>query len=155
MYEKITAICVSGSQPALVVSRDIHEHTAFSSPRLPHLAKCALKLAFELPAATPHNALSTLEKLKSITLGSFGSVGERQSRIIAVSLKTSAANRYILHSGSRDVPSLCAKRIVAIRPMLSCRTFRSRAAVGDADASPTPTPTYLISSRQDHVQGGS
>ena len=114
--------------------------TAFSSPRLPHFAKCALKLAFELPAATPQSALSTLEKLKSTTLGSLGSAGERQSKTIAVSLNTSAASRYILHSGSREVPSLCANRMVAMRPILSCKTERRSAAVGEADASPTPTP---------------
>ena len=59
---------------------------------------------------------------------------------MAASLKMSAASRYILHSGSRDVPSLCAKRIVAIRPMLSCKTERRRAAVGEAWESPTPIP---------------
>lgn len=58
-----------------------------------------------------------------------------------MSLKTSAASLYILHSGSSEVPSLWAKRIVAIRPILSWSTERRRAAVGDAEASPTPTPT--------------
>lgn len=115
-------------------------HTAFNSPKLPHLAKCALKLAFELPAATPHRARKTLEKLSKMTRGIFGSAGDKQSRIMAQSLKTSAASRYILHSGSREVPSLWAKRIVAIRPMLSCTTDNKSAAVGEADASPTPTP---------------
>lgn len=105
------------------------------------MAKWALRLALELPAATPHNALKTLEKLSKITLGALGSAGERQSKIIAVSLKTSAASLYILHSGSSEVPSLWAKRIVAIRPILSWSTERRRAAVGDAEASPTPTPT--------------
>ena len=114
--------------------------TALSSPKFPHLAKCALRLALELPAATPHKALSTLEKLNRSTLGAFGRAGLRQSSTIAVSLKTSAASLYILHSGSSEVPSLCAKRIVAILPMLSCNTDKSRAAVGEADASPTPTP---------------
>ena len=122
-------------------SRSMEEgHTAFSSPKLPHLAKCALRLAFELPAATPHNARKTLEKLNKMTRGTFGSAGDKQSRIMAQSLKTSAASLYILHSGSRDVPSLWAKRMVAILPMLSCRTDSRSAAVGDADASPTPTP---------------
>lgn len=116
------------------------ELTAFNSPRLPHLAKCALKLALELPAQTPHRALSTLEKLSRITLGTFGRAGDRQSRIIAVSLNMSAASLYILHSGSSDVPSLCANAIVAIRPMLSWSTESSSAAVGEAEASPTPTP---------------
>jgi len=116
------------------------EPTAFNSPRFPHLAKWALKLAFELPAATPHNARRILEKLKITTLIGLGKAGERQSRIIAVSLKMSAAKRYILHSGSREVPSLWANNIVAMRPADSWRTERSRAAVGEADASPTPTP---------------
>lgn len=80
-----------------------------------------------------------------MTLAVLGKAGDRQSKIIAVSLKTSAARRYILHSGSSDVPSLCAKRMVAILPMDSCSTERRRAAVGDADASPTPTPIARIS----------
>ena len=62
-----------------------------------------------------------------------------------MSLKTSAASLYILHSGSSEVPSLCAKRIVAILPVLSWSTERRSAAVGEADASPTPTPARLIS----------
>lgn len=115
--------------------------TAFNSPKLPHLAKWALRLALELPAATPHNALKTLEKLSKITLGALGNAGDRQSNIMAVSLNTSAASLYILHSGSREVPSLWAKRMVAIRPILSWITVRRRAAVGEAEASPTPTPT--------------
>ena len=90
--------------------------TAFSSPKFPHLAKCALKLAFALPAATPHKALKMLDALNNSTLGLRGRTGDKQSRSIAASLKMSAASRYILHSGSRAVPSLCAKRIVAIRP---------------------------------------
>ena len=93
--------------------------TAFSSPRLPHFAKWALRLALELPAATPHKARRMLEKLNRITLGIFDSAGDRQSSTIAVSLKMSAAKRYILHSGSRAVPSLWANRIVAILPVLS------------------------------------
>lgn len=60
-----------------------------------------------------------LEKLNRITLGIFDSAGDRQSSTIAVSLKMSAAKRYILHSGSRAVPSLWANRIVAILPVLS------------------------------------
>jgi hypothetical protein len=83
-----------------------------------------------------------LEKLRMITLTGLGNAGERQSSIIAVSLKISAASRYILHSGSRLVPSLCAKRMVAILPALSCKTESSNAAVGDAEASPTPTPVW-------------
>lgn len=81
-------------------------HTALSSPKFPHLAKCALKLALELPAATPQRARKMLEKLRTSTLMGFGNAGERQSSIMAVSLKKSAASRYILHSGSRLVPSL-------------------------------------------------
>jgi len=61
-----------------------------------------------------------------------GSAGDRQSKIIAASLNMSAAKRYILHSGSSAVPSLWAKRIVAIRPILSCNTDSNNAAVGDA-----------------------
>jgi hypothetical protein len=60
-------------------------------------------------------------------------------------LNTSADSLYILHSGSRDVPSLCANRIVAIRPMLSWRTERRSAAVGEAWESPTPIPCKLVS----------
>ena len=45
----------------------------------------------------------TLEKLKSSTLGPFGKAGERQSNTMAVSLNTSAASLYILHSGSKAV----------------------------------------------------
>lgn len=114
--------------------------TALSSPRLPHLAKCALRLALELPAATPHNALSTLEKPNNTTLGVFGKAGDRQSSTIALSLNISAASLYILHSGSSELPSLCANRIVATLPILSCNTESKIAAVGDAEASPTPTP---------------
>ena len=114
--------------------------TAFTSPKFPHLAKCALRLAFALPAATPQRALKTLEVLSSNTRGHFGSAGERQSSIMAASLKTSAASLYILHSGSRDVPSLWAKRMVARRPVDSCRMERRRAVVGVARALPTPTP---------------
>jgi hypothetical protein len=86
----------------------------------------------ELPAATPHRLLSTLERLNNTTLVDLGNAGDKQSKSIAASLKISAASRYILHSGSREVPSLWAKRMVAIRPMLSWRTERRRAAVGEA-----------------------
>jgi hypothetical protein len=116
--------------------------TAFNSPKFPFFAKCALRLALELPAHTPHRERRTLENDKMSTLAALGKTGDRQSRIMAVSLKMSAANRYILHSGSNDVPSLCANSIVAIRPMLSCKTLRSNAAVGLAEASPTPTPVF-------------
>lgn len=104
------------------------------------MAKCALSDALLLPAATPHRDRRTLEKLRSNTRELLGKAGERQSRIIAASLKISASSRYILHSGSRDVPSRCANRIVAMRPMLSCRTERRSAAVGEAWLSPTPIP---------------
>lgn len=98
---------LSSSSDAWQLSRKkISGLTAFNSPKLPHLAKWALKLALELPAATPHKALKTLEKLSRMTLSALGSAGDRQSKIIAVSLKTSAASLYILHSGSREVPSL-------------------------------------------------
>lgn len=106
----------------------------------------------ELPAVTPHKALRTLEKLSRSTLGTLGSAGDKQSSIIAVSLKTSAASLYILHSGSSEVPSLCAKRMVANLPILSCMTERSKAAVGDADASPTPTPVSCTVFRQMYVK---
>jgi hypothetical protein len=64
---------------------------------------------------------------------------------MAVSLKMSAARRYILHSGSREVPNLCANKMVAIRPMDSWSTESSSAAVGEAEASPTPTPVLSVS----------
>jgi hypothetical protein len=73
----------------------------------------------ELPAATPQSDRSILERLSKATLEAFGSAGERQSKSIAASLKMSAARRYILHSGSSDVPSLWANRMVAILPILS------------------------------------
>lgn len=114
--------------------------TALSSPKFPRLAKWADKLAFDDPAHTPHNDRRTLENDKTTTLTGLGNAGDRQSRTIAVSLRISAASLYILHSGSSDVPSLCAKRMVAILPMDSCSTESSSAAVGDALASPTPTP---------------
>jgi hypothetical protein len=91
-----------------------------------------------------------LEKLSTKTLIGFGKAGDRQSKTIAVSLKMSAANLHILHSGSSDVPSLWANRIVARRPADSCRTERIRAAVGDADASPTPTPNKLVRKALSH-----
>ena len=57
-----------------------------------------------------------------------------------VSLKMSARSRYILHSGSREVPRRCANAIVARRPRDSWRMERSSAEVGDAVESPTPMP---------------
>jgi len=114
--------------------------TAFTSPKLPLRAKCALRLALALPAQTPQSALSTLEKLSTTTRSGFGNAGLRQSMTMAVSLKMSAASRYILHSGSRAVPSRCAKRMVPMRPVDSWRTESSNAVVGDAVESPTPAP---------------
>lgn len=45
--------------------------------------------------------------------------------------------------------------MVAILPMLSCRTESSRAAVADAVASPTPTPEIEIvsSAMRVHFEG--
>lgn len=83
--------------------------------------------------------------LRTITRGApAGTPGERQSRIMATSLKTSAASRYVLHSGSRAVPTRWAKQIVAMRPDISCRMCRSSADVGEALALPTPTPVYCV-----------
>jgi hypothetical protein len=81
-----------------------------------------------------------LENPKINTRSGLGNAGDRQSSTMAVSLKTSAASRYILHSGSSAVPRRCAKRIVAMRPIDSWSTDRSNAAVGEALESPTPTP---------------
>jgi hypothetical protein len=120
--------------------------TALTSPRFPLRAKCALRLALALPAQTPQSALSTLEKLSTTTRSGFGNAGLRQSMTMAVSLKISAARRYILHSGSRAVPSRCAKRMVPRRPVDSWRTESSSAVVGDAVESPTPTPVVCIRS---------
>lgn len=114
--------------------------TALTSAKFPHLAKCALKLAFELPPATPHNALNTPATLKTPTLSFPGAMGEKQSNTMAASLNTSAASRYVLHSGSIAVPARCAKRIVAILPEVSWRMCRRRAEVGEARTLPTPMP---------------
>ena len=120
-------------------------HTALTSARFPHLAKCALKLAFAAPPATPHNALNTPAALNTLTrIIPLGTPGLTQSSTIATSLNTSAASRYRLHSGSRAVPARCAKRIVARRPDVSCNTCRRRALVGEAVALPTPTPGCLV-----------
>ena len=100
-----------------------------------------MQFEHESYAHTPHKLRSTLEKLRMATRMGFGNAGERQSSMMDVSLKTSAAKRYILHSGSRAVPRRCAKSIVAIRPMDSWSTVRSSAAVGEALLSPTPTPS--------------
>ena len=115
------------------------ESFAFNSPRLPQRAKCALKLAFAEPAATPQRALRTLLKLRINTLKGFGNAGERQSSTNAKSFRMSASKRYILHSGSRDVPNLQANMIVAMRPADSWMMERISAAVGEAEESPTPT----------------
>ena len=113
--------------------------TALSSPKLPHFAKCLLKLALLLPAATPQSALSTPAVVNADIIKGLGNAGLAQSNTMAVSLNMSAANRHILHSGSKASPNLCAKAIVARRPMESWSTERRRAAVGEAEASPTPT----------------
>lgn len=118
--------------------------TALTSARFPHLAKCALKLAFELPPATPQRALSTPAALRTATLRNPASAsGDKQSNNMATSLNTSAASRYVLHSGSMAVPTLCAKMIVASRPVVSWRLRRRRADVGEALALPTPTPVVV------------
>lgn len=114
--------------------------TALTSPKFPAVAKCALKLAFELPAQTPHSDLRQLAKLKTATRSGLGNPGLKQSRIMPESFKISAVRRYILHSGSSAVPKRSAKAIVAMRPTDSWRTERSSAAVGVAFESPTPTP---------------
>jgi hypothetical protein len=73
---------------------EIGQHTALSSAKFPHLAKCALRLALELPPATPHNARNTPAALRIDTrITPAGTMGDRQSRIMAKSLKTSAARR--------------------------------------------------------------
>lgn len=119
--------------------------TALTSPKSPHRAKCALRLAFELAPATPHSALITPAVLRTPTLPAFvPTSGDKQSRMMAASLNTSAASRYVLHSGSMAVPMRCAKRTVAIRPEESCRICRRRAEVGEAVASPTPTPIVVV-----------
>ena len=81
-----------------------------------------------------------LDRLNRSTLEVLGNAGDKQSKIIAASLKMSAASRYILHSGSSAVPSRCAKRMVAIRPMLSWSTVKISADVAEASESPTPIP---------------
>ncbi len=69
-------------------------HTALSSAKFPHFAKWALKLAFELPPATPHKARSTPAVLSTDTrITPVATIGDRQSRIMARSLNTSAASR--------------------------------------------------------------
>lgn len=93
--------------------------TAFNSPRFCVRAKCALRLALLEPAATPHSARRMLLKLRTMTRASRGNAGDTQSSTMAASLKKSAASLQALHSGSRLVPSLAAKRIVPIRPVES------------------------------------
>jgi hypothetical protein len=126
------------------VPKNTNSLTALTSPKFPFRAKCALKLALALPAHTPQSARSTLERLNTMTRSGFGNAGLRQSITIAVSFKTSAARRYILHSGSRAVPSRCANRMVPMRPADSWSTERRSAVVGDAVESPTPTPRVSI-----------
>lgn len=119
--------------------------TALSSPRLPALAKWAVKVALELPAATPHRARITLAVHSTVMRSGFGIIGERQSAIIEASLKMSAARRYLLHSGSIELPSLCANSTVAILPAESWKIESNSAPVAVAVASPTPTPGKIVS----------
>jgi len=67
--------------------------TAFNSPRLPDLAKWAVSVAFELPAATPQRARMMLAVLSTMMRSGFGNAGDRQSAIMAASLNMSAARR--------------------------------------------------------------
>lgn len=90
--------------------------TALTSPKFPALAKCALRLALELPAQTPHSARKQLPTLQIATRIGLGKMGDRTSSTMDESLKMSAANRYILHSGSSAVPSRCANMMVEMRP---------------------------------------
>src|SRR5271170_2306713 len=103
-------------------------------------AKCELRMAFELPPATPQMALDMLETQRKGILTTFGREGLRQSKMKAKSLKTSAASRYILHSASMRLEAQWAKEMVASLPMDSCRTLSSMAAVAVAFSSPTPIP---------------
>lgn len=127
----------------------IEKPTAFNSPKFPPLAKCPLKLAFALPADTPQRLLSTLPPASTATLTLLlVKNGERQSSSMAKSLKTSAARRYRLHSGSRARPRRAAKRMVARRERQSRMIVWRRAVVGVAVGSPTPTPVGEMKERQ-------
>lgn len=79
-----------------------------------------------------------LLKLSTVTRILFGKTGERQFNTKPVSFSTSASSRYILHSGSREVPKRWAKRMVARRPAESCRMENNSAVVEEAFESPTP-----------------
>jgi len=129
------------THPSTKTERRVDKLTAFNSPKFPTTAKCADKLALLLPAATPHKLLKQLLAPNTTTRRVFGNTGLKQSSTIAASLKISAKRRYILHSGSREVPRREAKRIVAMRPMDSWRTERRSAEVGVAVEEPTPSPS--------------
>jgi hypothetical protein len=77
----------------LIERKHTTQLTAFTSPKFPLLAKCLLKLAFALPAQTPHSARNALEKPRTNTRIGFGSAGDKQSSTMAVSLKMSASRR--------------------------------------------------------------
>jgi hypothetical protein len=87
-------------------TRPVLPLTAFNSPKLPALAKWAVSVAFELPAATPQRARMMLAVLSTMMRNDFGNAGDKQSAIMAASLNMSAARRYRLHSGSIELPSL-------------------------------------------------
>lgn len=72
----------------------------------------------------------------------------------AASLKTSAANLHVLHSGSKALPRRWANSMVAMRPVLSCMMVNKIAAVGVAVESPTPTPTGIASQSRSKVVHG-
>ena len=76
------------------------------------VAKCRVMVAFEPPAAMPHRARndalrqSAAARRPGTRNGREGEVnkGERVSRMIAASLRTSANRRYDLASGASDDP---------------------------------------------------
>jgi hypothetical protein len=139
----LESFCASKSVARRTIMDELAEletRTALTSPRLPHLAKCALRVAFELPAATPQSALSMLAELNTMIRVGLAKAGDRQSSIMAASLNMSAASLQRLHSGSSADPNLCANKIVMMRPNDSWKTERRRAVVGLALESPTPTP---------------
>lgn len=98
----------SRKKVVVIMGRRDFRLTAFTSPKLPLplRAKWPDRLALVAPAHTPHSARNALDPASTATLIEAGNAGDRQSRTMAVSLKTSAARRYILHSGSSAVPSL-------------------------------------------------
>lgn len=92
---------------------------AFSSPTLPDVAKCTLRLAFVAPPATPHRALSDPERHRRHTRTAPGNTGDRRSSIRPRSLNISARNRYFLQSASSAIPKTWANSMVASRPIES------------------------------------